>query len=49
VAACERVTKELEKDKVPLIGLVNNAGLAGKVPLEFQAMPALRNMYEVRS
>jgi hypothetical protein len=49
VVACERVIEELEEEKVPLIGLVNNAGLALTVPLEFQGMPALRNIFEVRS
>ncbi len=39
---------ELQAEGTPLVGLVNNAGVAQKFPLEFHPLTSLRGMFEVR-
>jgi hypothetical protein len=38
---------ELKAQGIPLVGLVNNAGVAQKFPLEFHPLDSLRGMFEV--
>lgn len=46
-AASKLILRELDKAKIPLIGLINNAGVAQKFPLEYHPMKDLRSMYDV--
>lgn len=43
----KQILAELASEKIPLVGLVNNAGVAQKFPLEFHPLPALRSMFDV--
>lgn len=43
----KQLLAELASQKIPLIGLVNNAGVAQKFPLEFHPLPELRSMLDV--
>ncbi|TFJ86156.1 hypothetical protein NSK_002364 [Nannochloropsis salina CCMP1776] len=43
----ETILADLSKDKRPLIGLVNNAGVAQKFPLEFHPLTDLRSMFDI--
>lgn len=43
----KQILTELASSQTPLVGLVNNAGIAQKFPLEFHPLPALRSMFDV--
>lgn len=46
-AGATNILTELQSSGAPLVGLVNNAGVAQKYPLEFHPMKDLRNMFDV--
>lgn len=47
-AAAKKVLAELKVQNLPLVGLINNAGVAQKFPLEFHPLKDLRAMFDVR-
>jgi len=44
--AVKEVTAFLEKKKLPFVGLVNNAGVGGRGPVETLDMPSARKMFD---
>ena len=46
-AGVQKILKELEVSKTPLVGLVNNAGIAQTFPVEFHKLTDVRYMYDV--
>ena len=46
-AGVAHILKELEASKTPLVGLVNNAGIAQTFPVEFHKLTDVRYMYDV--
>ena len=46
-AAAAAVAADLAKDGLQLVGLVNNAGISWRLPLELEKMDEVRAMYEV--
>lgn len=41
------MTTELSKAKLPLIGLVNNAGVSHRLPLELDSLTRIQKLYDV--
>ncbi len=47
--ACERITKELRSESLPLVGLVNNAGISEGLPVELEPLDSVRRCFEVNT
>lgn len=45
--AAAGILAELEEDDMPLVGLVNNAGVSRRLPMELENMASVRKTYEV--
>lgn len=47
--ASKRVKREIAEEGVPLVGLVNNAGISRRLPLELEDLDKVKQLYEVRA
>lgn len=47
--ASQRVKRELAEEGMPLVGLVNNAGISRRLPLELEDLDKVKQLYEVRA
>ena len=44
---CAAAAKQIAADKLPFVGLVNNAGISRRLPLEVEAMDEVRQLFDV--
>jgi short-subunit dehydrogenase len=46
-SALSTVTNELRRDKLQLVGIVNNAGISKGLPIELEKMSEVQNVFNV--
>lgn len=46
-AAAVSIKSDLARDELPFVGLVNNAGISRRLPVELEDMAAVRKMFDV--
>eukprot|EP00438_Fugacium_kawagutii_P001383 Skav209301 [mRNA] locus=scaffold994:141061:144673:+ [translate_table: standard] len=44
--AFQSITQDLEREKLPLVGLVNCAGISRRLPLELEPLDVVKDLYE---